>query len=75
MLIKIALAGDESFYMNGDYTRLGVSTFAHCLALQQITRKSAANRVKIIVFCKLVLDTFARNRYRSISCDAIPRPK
>ncbi len=74
MLIPVAPAKDESFYMNGDNARLvGVDSLGFLARSRSLENPQKINR-KSSVFRKLVLDTFQQKRYRPISCDATPRP-
>ena len=48
MLIRIALAKDESFYMNGGQSKISRLRLHPLFCSAQITRKSAENRAEVL---------------------------
>jgi hypothetical protein len=53
MLIEIAFAQDESFYMMGDTPRLIFGESRRCFHSAQIARKSAENLPRITSFSQI----------------------
>jgi len=53
MLIEIAFAQDESFYMMGDTPRFIAGESHRCFHSAQIARQSAENRPKISSFLQI----------------------